>query len=472
MHEQRRNAEPRRRACLGRRCQRSIQCRRAISAPPSVLIGGKHGDTEGQPGPHQSAIKLGPPLCPGKKLRARRTPRRPQRLLEKPYNVERSDALQVDRPHAVARPPARTWTSLLEVQVETRCARERVGKEQTIGRPATGTWARTLQALALVVELLGPAAAVAGGGSRMPRPARRSHFCALRGGCADAAREFRHEAQELLAAGEPAAALAAYERAVDAVPTDAESLVALGRLLDQVRGNQQAAFDLFVRAVNAAPDSPVALSNYAFGLDNWCDRTVLAEDVYWRAEALDPTSVPILVNLASLLEQPLQRRDPRYEDGTTQESHRQRTAHRLYERALALEPGNINALCNYAGMLMTYGEKPATEDAASCVPDAALQRGGERASELLAQALALAPNDPAVLINYGVLMEDWGDNKQLAWRLYQRAVEAEPANSAAVCSLTRLLRLLQRLTEAEEVAQLCPKPLNLNSNKTQTLNQG
>jgi Flp pilus assembly protein TadD len=424
-----------------------------------VLIGGKHGDREGQPGPYAGAIKLGPLLCPGKNMRALWPPRRPASVLKGSYNVERSDALQVDRPHAVARavssagPHARTRTSSL--------ARERAGKEQTLVRPATGTWARTLQALALVVELLGPAAAAAAplahhGGGRT-RPARCSHFCALRGGCADTAREFRNEAQDLLAAGEPAAALAAYERAVDAVPTDAESLVALGRLLDQVRGNQQAAFDLFVRAVNAAPNSPVALSNYAFGLDNWCDRTVLAEDVYWRAEALDPTSVPILINLASLLEQPLQRRDPRYEDGMTQESHRQRTAHRLYERALALEPGNINALCNYAGMLMTYGENPASEDAASCVPDAALQRGGERASELLAQALALAPNNPAVLINYGVLMEDWGDNKQLAWRLYQRAVEAEPANSAAVCSLTRLLRLLQRLTEAEEVAQLCHK---------------
>ena len=171
----------RRRACLGRRFQRSSPCRRAIAAPPSVLIGGKHGDMERQPGHHAAAIKLGPLLCPGKTLRALWPPRRLASVLEGSYNVERLDALQVDRPHAVACAvaAARKRTSLREVQVKTRWARDRAGKEQTLGRLATGKWARTLQALALVVELLGPAAAAAGCCGGRAKIVRHSHFCAV-----------------------------------------------------------------------------------------------------------------------------------------------------------------------------------------------------------------------------------------------------------------------------------------------------
>jgi tetratricopeptide (TPR) repeat protein len=225
-------------------------------------------------------------------------------------------------------------------------------------------------------------------------------------------------------------------------------LVALGRLLDQVRGNQQHAFDLFVRAVECAPDNVVVLSNYAFGLENWCDRPLLAENVYRRAEALDPSNVPVLINLASLLEQPLPERDPRYNTEAEASNLRQRESHKLYERALALEPTNRNTLCNYAGMLMMWG------DQGDC-SESGMQRGGERAAELFERALVLAPNDPAVLINYGVLMEDWGDNKELARHLYQKAVDADPASSAAVCSLSRILRVLQRLDEAQDVVCFC-----------------
>jgi len=269
----------------------------------------------------------------------------------------------------------------------------------------------------------------------------------LRGGEGDdPGYEFRTEGCALLAAGERAAALAAYEKAVELAPTDSTSLTALGRLLEQERGNQQEAFDLFVRAVHANPDSQVALSNYAFGLENWCGRPLLAEDAYWRAEALDPTNVPVLVNLAALLEQQLQERDPRYNAETEAVRQRQCQAHELYVRALSIEPQNRNTLCNFAGMLMTHGDHG--DDS-----EQGLQRGGQRAAELLARALALTPNDPAVLVNYGVLMEDWGDNKELARHLYQKAVDSEPAHSVAVCSLARILRILKRLPEAEAVAR-------------------
>jgi Flp pilus assembly protein TadD len=279
---------------------------------------------------------------------------------------------------------------------------------------------------------------------RSPPPS--GGFLCLRGGSggADSSCEFRAEGRERLAAGQLAAALYYFEKAVHVAPDDAESMVALGRLLDQVRGNQQAAFDLFVRAVEIAPDSLVALSNYAFGLENWCHRNRHAEEVYTRAMALDPANVPVLVNLAALLEQPLPAKDPRYTEEA--EADRVRQAHDLYARALALQPDNRNTLCNFAGMLMTHGDQG--DDSMS-----GLQRGGQRASQLLAHALELAPDDSAVLINYGVLMEDWGDNKELARRLYARAVEVDPANSAAVCSLTRILRILQRLSEADAVAR-------------------
>ena len=54
------------------------------------------------------------------------------------------------------------------------------------------------------------------------------------GGIADTADEFREQGRELVAAGLHAAALSSYEKAVELAPTDAESLTALGRLLDQV----------------------------------------------------------------------------------------------------------------------------------------------------------------------------------------------------------------------------------------------
>ena len=57
--------------------------------------------------------------------------------------------------------------------------------------------------------------------------------------------------------------------------------------------------------------------------------------VYWRAEALDPSNTPILVNLASLLEQPLGANDVRYDEEIY--GKRLEQARALYLRALALE---------------------------------------------------------------------------------------------------------------------------------------
>ena len=316
-------------------------------------------------------------------------------------------------------------------------------------RPA-GAYVRGAAAFCVVVCAISPRSKGgehAAGASAADAAPRASQLC-LRGGCAEGScAEWRAEGQMLLAAGETMGALHAFQKAVDVLPSDADSLTALGRLLDRVHGDQQEAFNHFVRAVRAAPDNPVALSNYAFGLENWCDRALLAEDAYWRAQALDPGNVPVLVNLASLLEQPLTARDHRY--GENAEAQRQRQAAQLYTRALALEPTNRNALCNFAGMLMTYGDG----DDSDVNEQPRLQRGGARASELLARALALHPSDTAVLINYGVLMEDWGDNLVLASQIYQKAVDIEPDNSVAVCSLARTLRVLKRFPEAAAVAR-------------------
>jgi tetratricopeptide (TPR) repeat protein len=119
----------------------------------------------------------------------------------------------------------------------------------------------------------------------MPPTSCKPGCARLRGGAqassepghAGAAVEFREEGRALLAAGDKTAAFAMYQKAIEIAPSDAESLTALGRLTDQVLDNQQDAFDLFVRAAHAAPDDPVVLSNYAFALENWCDRLQLAE---------------------------------------------------------------------------------------------------------------------------------------------------------------------------------------------------
>jgi len=82
----------------------------------------------------------------------------------------------------------------------------------------------------------------------------------------------------------------------------------------------------------------------------------------------------------------------------------------LYERALAVQPLHVPALCNYAALMSQVSTNLG------------------KAIELYGRAVALEPNDPTVLCNLGNLKRDKNEDIEGAERLYKRALSLDPGH--------------------------------------------
>lgn len=254
------------------------------------------------------------------------------------------------------------------------------------------------------------------------------------------------EAQQLLAAGQSAAA-AAWLRPALAQPAtrpEAQYLLAIAALMDN---NPQAGIDHARQAVAAHP----ADARYQFTLGRAlkaADDLDGAQAAYRQALALQPGYVEAMVSLGIVLKM---RGDA---DG----------AMALYDRALEIAPHFAAAHANRASALALRtvraaeqglddapsGEAIETQARAVALDPrnavllrnhgALLMRARRRreAAEAFNQALSVDPTDVESCLNLGTCLRDLGDAR-LASALYEKWLSLNPANAAVMRALAGLL---------------------------------
>jgi tetratricopeptide (TPR) repeat protein len=158
-------------------------------------------------------------------------------------------------------------------------------------RPDTG---QTL--LDFEVDALARAAAGVRSAVRQPQPAAHA-------ASADRATRARAEFERALDLEDvdPAAAVEAYQRAVELDPQQADAWVNLGRLAHEA-GRAREAVRLYERALALCPDDPVIHYNLALALEDVRGAAAAAAH-YEKALALDPDFADAHYNLAGLCEQ-------------------------------------------------------------------------------------------------------------------------------------------------------------------------
>lgn len=149
------------------------------------------------------------------------------------------------------------------------------------------------------------------------------------------------------------------------------------------------------------------------------ENTAEARICFQKALALDPRSVPALVNLANL-----ETAAGEYE-----------TAEKHYKRALELSPQNLDAHINYADML--YRQKRLPE-----------------ALEEYRTAVVIDPGIPEISNNLGVILKDIGEYEE-ALGLFFNAFNQRPETGEFSVNIAETLTLLhgQKLETAVKIAQ-------------------
>ena len=203
---------------------------------------------------------------------------------------------------------------------------------------------------------------------------------------------------EALAASDPAAAEAAWRRALAADPRNAEAWFHLGNLFGE-RGLGDAAIDAYRHSLRSAPNTPSVLTNLGRELDRAGD-VAEAERCYRDVLANYPNQVETLANLAALLF-----RTRRFD-----------AALPLYERIVALDPRASAEVWNNLGVCQRYGWNNGA------------------ALESFRRAALLAPDAPEVLANVGFAECERGRYAE-ARRYLEKAHALQPARRQILAHL-------------------------------------
>ena len=159
-------------------------------------------------------------------------------------------------------------------------------------------------------------------------------------------------------------------------------------------------------AANAPTDAEIKILSGLICLAQ--ENTAEARICFQKALALDPRSVPALVNLANL-----ETAAGEYE-----------TAEKHYKRALELSPQNLDAHINYADML--YRQKRLPE-----------------ALEEYRTAVVIDPGIPEISNNLGVILKDIGEYEE-ALGLFFNAFNQRPETGEFSVNIAETLTLLHR----------------------------
>lgn len=183
----------------------------------------------------------------------------------------------------------------------------------------------------------------------------------------------------------------------------------------------------FDEAIAHAPNWADAHANRALAL-SFVGRLDDAAQSAQRALLLEPQHIDALCNLSRI----------RWLQGDAQE------ALRVADRALALDPQSIEGLLNRSNALQVLGDLAGVEAS-------------------LRQAMDLAPTDPRVLTNYGVLLSGRGRWSE-ALEFFDKALGIDATRAEAYvgrCSpLLQLGRVKEAIAAAMEAQRLAPQMAN------------
>ena len=163
---------------------------------------------------------------------------------------------------------------------------------------------------------------------------------------------------------------------------------------------------LYQRSLNAHPNEPVTLNNYANLLSNNPAQAARAAEMYERALALRPDDAATLYNYANLL---------------SKNPAQAARAAEMYERALALRPDHAATLNNYANLLSNNPAQAA------------------RAAEMYERSLALRPDDADTLNNYAALLSKNPAQAEFAANLFAKARQRAPENPVVFLGFVTIL---------------------------------
>ena len=91
----------------------------------------------------------------------------------------------------------------------------------------------------------------------------------------------------------------------------------------------------------------------------------------------------------------------------------------MYRRALAIDPDDVDDLCNYVNALENKGER-------------------DEAIEMFRRALAIDPDDVNALCNFGLVLKKIGDRDE-AVEIFRRALALDPNHEYIVKHLTHYI---------------------------------
>jgi len=238
-----------------------------------------------------------------------------------------------------------------------------------------------------------------------------------------------------------------YKRAAKLAPTHADALSNYARVMEEVGRSDAEGVDsmhgalaLYRRALAARPQHVPTMCNMALTLLSTGEGSSSAEgrDLLQRALALEPMHVGALCQYARLVQ----------EDGNDKE------ARRLYDKALTLDPSQLDALNGLGTIFEARAHRIWSQsDTGDDKADKECRQLVEKANDMYLRSLKLAPLHADTLSNRGaLLMCHFGDDGRAeAEHLFRTALNVKPDHAAALYNFGFMRQLQQRMPEAQEL---------------------
>ena len=178
----------------------------------------------------------------------------------------------------------------------------------------------------------------------------------------------------------------------------------LATLLEEMKDYDQAEY-YYKKILEADPNHPVALGNYAVFLHRKRKQPLQAEEFYERSSIVHPLHASVITKFGSY-QKSIHNNDSKAES--------------YYQKAVDVCPTNVESLGAYAVYLHSK------------------RKDLDKADMLYRQALELDPEHVNILTNYGLFLSEISNNHQQSKVMYQRALAIEPTHANCLYNLAVL----------------------------------
>ena len=211
-----------------------------------------------------------------------------------------------------------------------------------------------------------------------------------------------------------------FKLAIEATPNSSIALGAYAVFLNAVRGDMDQAEQMYQRAIDADPTNATNLGNYAVLLETVRGDMDQAEQMYQRAIDADPHHATNLGNYALFLH-------------TVRGDMDQ--AEQMYQRAIDADPTNARNLGNYASFLKNI-------------------RGDmDQAQQMYQRAITADPHDARNLGAYAIFLHTVRGDTDQAEQMYQQAIDADPHHATNLGNYAHLLFIKSDDSKAISLAE-------------------